>query len=353
MSHHSASKRRSIFVNVCVVVISIAMLLTVFDMSGAFHALGNGTKKSYSTSVLPLIKTVFLIVMENKSWSSIVGNSSAPYINGTLLPMASFATQYYDPPNNHPSLPNYLWLEAGTNFGITKDGLPGMYHQSTTAHFVTLLQNAGYSWKAYIEGITGTTCPLTDTALYTPRHDATLYFADVTNNNNPKSPNCIAHERPYQELASNLQNNTVANFNYIEPNICDDMHGAKGCQASTNSEIAYGDKWLSQTIPQILASQAYQAGGAIFITWDEGQDTNRIKSDGPIGMIVLSPYAKGQGYSNAIHYTHSSTLLTLEEIFGLTPLLGDAANATDLSDLFIAITPTPAPSPSPTPTSIP
>src|SRR5256885_15699773 len=61
---------------------------------------------------------------------------------------------------------------------------------------------------------------------------------------------------------------------------------------------------------------------------------NEDDGDGPIGMIVLSPDAKGGGYSNTIHYTHSSTLRTLEEIFGVTPLLGDAAHATDLSDLF-------------------
>jgi hypothetical protein len=78
----------------------------------------------------------------------------------------------------------------------------------------------------------------------------------------------------------------------------------------------------------ILQSSAYQDGGVLFITWDEGAP------NGPIGMIVLSPYAKGKGYSNSIFYTHSSTLRTLEEIFGVTPLLGDAANATDLRDLF-------------------
>jgi len=67
----------------------------------------------------------------------------------------------------------------------------------------------------------------------------------------------------------------------------------------------------------------------VFITWDEGEG-----SDGPIGMIGLSPYARGKGYSNAIPYTHSSTLRTLEEIYGVSPLLGAAQNATDLSDLF-------------------
>ncbi len=51
-------------------------------------------------------------------------------------------------------------------------------------------------------------------------------------------------------------------------------------------------------------------------------------------MIVLSPFAKGGGYSNKIAYTHSSTLRTIQEIFGVEPFLGDAANSNDLSDLF-------------------
>src|SRR5919198_5504805 len=89
------------------------------------------------------IKTVFLIVMENHNWFDIKGNPSAPYINHTLLPRASHAEQYYNPPGNHPSLPNYLWLEAGTNFGISNDDGPRANHQRTTHHLVTLLRDAG------------------------------------------------------------------------------------------------------------------------------------------------------------------------------------------------------------------
>src|SRR6266567_2732431 len=59
------------------------------------------------------VKTVFIILMENHNWSQIKGSSSAPYINNTLLPASSYATQYFNPPGIHPSLPNYLWLEAG------------------------------------------------------------------------------------------------------------------------------------------------------------------------------------------------------------------------------------------------
>jgi len=49
---------------------------------------------------------------------------------------------------------------------------------------------------------------------------------------------------------------------------------------------------------------------------------------------VLSRFAKGGGYSNDIRYTHSSLLRTLEHVFGVAPLLGDATNAQDLGDLF-------------------
>ncbi len=110
------------------------------------------------------------------------------------------------------------------------------------------------------------------------------------------------------------------------PNLCDDMYDT--C-VSVNDSVKQGDTWLAQKLPAILNSQAYKNGGIVFITWDEGGT-----GDGPIGMIVLSPDAKGGGYSNTIHYTHSSTLRTLEEIFGVTPLLGDAKTAIDLRDLF-------------------
>jgi hypothetical protein len=282
------------------------------------------------------IKTVFIILMENHNWTGdgtldIKGNPQAPYINKTLLPIASHAESYYNPPNLHPSLPNYLWLEAGTNFGILNDGLPSQNSQTTTQHLVTLLKNAGISWKAYEENIDGNDCPLVNegpvdpngSQLYAPKHDAFVYFDDVTGNQNPNSAYCISHVRPYTELAADLKNNNVASYNFITPNLCDDMH-----DSCSGGNIPDGDTWLSQNVPAILNSAAYQTG-VLFVTWDEADE-----GDGPIGMIVLSPFAKGGGYSNQIHYTHGSTLRTLQEIFAVTPLLGDAGKETDLKDLF-------------------
>lgn len=240
--------------------------------------------------------------------------------------MASYCTQYYNPPGNHPSLPNYFWLEAGTNFGIKNDGEPGTNSVNTTNHLVTLLKNANISWKTYQEDISGTNVPLSTSGEYAARHDPFVYFDDVTGTNNPNYAYGIAHIRPFTELAGDLASNTVARYNFITPNVCDDMHSV--CAPSTNA-VLQGDSWLAAEVPMILNSTAYKNGGVIFITWDEGEG-----DDGPIGMIVLSNLAWGGGYHNNIHYTHSSTLRTFQEIFGVTPMLGDAANATDLSDLF-------------------
>jgi hypothetical protein len=98
------------------------------------------------------------------------------------------------------------------------------------------------------------------------------------------------------------------------------------------NRVAQGDTWLAKYLPEILNSQAYRDGGAVFLTWDEAE-----RADGPIGMIVLSPLAKGNGYSNSVHYDHGALVRTIEEIFGVSPYLGNAAAQPDLKDLFSAV----------------
>src|SRR5713101_2119931 len=280
----------------------------------AFVVLGLGTLIAAQDAAQSRhnIQTVFIILMENHNWtgtqnsSSIKGSRYAPYINNILLPMASHAEQFFNPPGIHPSLPNYLWLEAGTNFGILDDADPSSHPLTTTEHLVTLLDNAKIPWKTYQENISGTSCPLVSSGLYAAKHDPFVYFTDVTNNLDPNGAYCIAHVRPFAELATDLQNGSVAQYNFITPNLCDDMHDK--CKPIRNA-ITQGDAWLSQNVPTILNSAAYKNGGALFITWDEA-----ASGDGPIGMIVLSPFAKGNGYENSIHYTHGSTMRTFEEI---------------------------------------
>src|SRR5438552_6404190 len=82
------------------------------------------------------VKTVWLILMENHNWTGnnagaafgdpdLKGNPLAPYLNGFVLHHAAHSERFFNPPANHPSQPNYLWLEAGTNFGVLADTQPG------------------------------------------------------------------------------------------------------------------------------------------------------------------------------------------------------------------------------------
>jgi hypothetical protein len=283
------------------------------------------TSSAVSVTVGNHIKNIFVIVMENHDWSSIKGSASAPYINGTLLALGAHAENYQNVANLHPSLPNYIWLESGNNQGVADDGGP-QSHLLNVPHLTGLMNAAGVTWKSYQEDISGNDCPLNPVNKYFPKHNPALYFSDINGGLNAQSAVCKAHVRPFAELQADLDANTVPSYSFITPNICNDMHDNSGCQ-STNS-IANGDGWLKTVIPNIMASQAYKDGGLILVTWDESEGGNV-----PIGMIALSPLAKA-GYTSNVAYTHSSTLRSIEEIFGLTPMLGGAANATDLSDMF-------------------
>jgi len=280
------------------------------------------------------LQTVFVIMMENHSWATVNASDKAVYIK-SLLPLGGHAEQYSTPPNNHPSETNYIWLESGSNLGITTDDPPAKNHQAVTDHLVTLLDKAGISWKAYVEEISGNDCPLTDSGKFVTRHTPMLFFDDVTNGNDATSAKCKAHVRPYTELATDLGASTVARYNFITPNLCDDMHGLTVACGTTNfDEIGAGDTWLLNEVPKILASQAYKNNGVLFIVWDEGDESLLGKaSDGPMPFLVMSPKAKA-GYASQTKLTHSSMLRSVQEIFGVTPLLRDAQNATNLSEFF-------------------
>ena len=245
-----------------------------------------------------------------------------------LLPVASHAEEYYNPPGNHPSEPNYIWLEAGSNLGITNDDDPAANHLTEIDHLVTLLLNQGISLEILSRRHKRHVLSRSKAGLYVPRHNPMVFFDDIVSPENPDSEYCVSHVRPYSEMEADLQSSNVARYNFITPDLCHDMHNDTGCE--TSDSVKNGDTWLASEVPKILNSTAYKENGTLFITWDEGEND----SDGPIGMIVLSPRARGGGYSNDIHYTHSSTLRTIQELLGVTPLLGDAANSNDLSDLF-------------------
>jgi hypothetical protein len=93
---------------------------------------------------VPSFAHVFIIVMENHEYGSIIGNASAPYIN-SLAANYGLATNYYAA--SHPSLPNYLALTAGSTFGVASDCTTCFVSASNIGDQV---EASGRSWKAYM-----------------------------------------------------------------------------------------------------------------------------------------------------------------------------------------------------------
>ena len=110
---------------------------------------------------------------------------------------------------------------------------------------------------------------------------------------------------------------------------------------SDAEQIALGDNFLSKIVPEIEASQAYKNNGMIVIWNDETEGDEDVGSTAGFEgtEIIISPLAKGNAYTNNILYTHSSDLVTLQNIFGVAGggaggYLGASGDANSLSDLF-------------------
>src|SRR6266487_5049396 len=150
-------------------------LVVLLILIGFLPFLGWGV--AHAASPLQSVKNVFVIVMENHSWSQIKNSSSAPYINGLLTRSdASFASNYHNVlsseagGNLHPSEPNYVWTEAATNsfsdHTFTNDNdASGSNSTSSTAHLVTNLTAKGLGWTGYMEN-KPSGCPMSSSGGY-------------------------------------------------------------------------------------------------------------------------------------------------------------------------------------------
>lgn len=273
---------------------------------------------------VPGISTVFLVVMENHDWDTIAGSDYCRFINQTMLVQGAHARAYFNPPGLHPSEPNYLWLVAGTNFGVLNDKLPAVNTQRTTNHLAWLLDRAGIPWKAYVEDIRGRDIPLANDGVYAPRHVPFLFFENINTN----LAYVTNHLRPFGELARDLADDTVPRFCFLTPNLTNDMHNTTPGSPSTRLQ---GDNWLAKVVPTITNSAAYQRGGLLLLAWDEGEAS---KSDGPIGLVLMSPRILRPGLASDVHHDHSDTLRAVQDILGVQPYLGAAAAAAGLDEFF-------------------
>jgi len=299
----------------------LASVLVAFAF-GVLHATASSSARGPATAILttpiPAFKHIFVIVMENKDYRSIVGSDQAPYMTG-LAQQYGVASNFYG--IRHPSLPNYLALTGGDTFGVTSDCIDCFV---SAPNLVDQLEASGKSWKAYMEDMPSP-CFVGDAApLYKQKHNPFIYYDTVRTN--PARCNKIV---PFTQFAADAQANTLPDFVWITPNMCNDMH---------DCPVSSGDTWLKTWLPTILQSPAWKDNGALFVTFDEGTGTAGCcenAAGGRIATLVISPLGR-TGFTSDVAYTHYSLLRTIEAAWKL-PLLGhaDCDCALPMADFFM------------------
>ncbi len=290
--------------------------------AATYTCVASGPCGSAAASTPATLQHVVWIWMENETYSSVIGNTSAaPYLN-QLAGQCGLATNYAGVA--HPSLPNYIAATSGSTQGITDDNPPSS-HPLGVASIFGQVQS-----KSYEESMPSN-CALTTSGNYAVKHNPEAYYTAIRTD-------CNANDVPMGSTSSgaflnDLTNNTLPAFSFVTPNMCNDMH---------DCGIATGDAWLKSWVPKIIASPAYQAGQlALFITWDENDGSAGNK----VPAIVASPYTPA-GTTSATSFTHYSLLRTTEELLGTTNYLGSAASATSMRSAFFSpalLSPIPTP----------
>jgi hypothetical protein len=342
---------------------------------------------------------VFLIVLENEGYGVTFGPASpATYLKG-LAKQGALLTQYYG--TGHFSLDNYLAMISGQGVnpvtqsdcqsfvefaqtGTAADGQAvgaGCVYPASVKTIADQLAAKGLTWKAYMEDMgniparESATCghPKIGAAdntqhavvgdQYAARHDPFVYFHSIID-----TPACDANVVALPALAAALKSAaTTPNLVFITPNLCHDGHdGGEGrkCVDGEPGGLVSADKFLADTVPQILASPAFKQDGLLIITFDEAdidlkfdKATNTVKIEGGdaaaccneqpgpnikqgdkvfgsladqgpgimgpgggrIGAVLVSPFIKPGTISDE-PYNHYSLLRSVEDMFGLDHL---------------------------------
>ncbi len=273
------------------------------------------------------ISHVVWIVMDNKSYSSIIGSPNAPYING-LAAQCGLATNFHTGESTAlPSLPHYLAMTSGSTQGVT-DNKPPSAHPLNVPSIFSQLGTGG--WRALEESMPSN-CYRYSSGSYAARHNPAAYYSNIRSQ-------CTAQDVPLGAAPD-----ISAPFTFLTPNLTHDM-SKTATNTSVASQVKAGDDWLATEMPLILNTPEYLSGStAVFLTWERA-----TSATDQVPTLVVSPYTV-PGTRSATAFTHYSLLKTTEETLGLGLLgrAGEAGTASMAADFNLAPAPSPPPPPPP------
>jgi phosphatidylinositol-3-phosphatase len=348
---------------------------TAVEPAAGGEGKGSGSTGGGSTSKLPPVKHLFVIMLSNQPYAAVFGPAStAPYLSRTLEHRGALLVRY--DAVAHEQLANELALLSGQgptaetaancpNYTDLAPATPaadgqllgnGCVYPKSTQTLAGQLTAKHLSWRSYAEGFDepgtpGSACahpvlgqpdptasPGPSGGAYATFRNPFLYFHSVID-----SPGCAAGDVGLDRLGPDLaEARRTPSFSYIVPGRCHDGNPTP-CAPGAPAGLGPADAFLQRVVPEITGSSAYKDGGLLVITVDEAPSSGEFgdsssccgqprypnlaasptgssaRGGGAVGALLLSPFIKGATTSQE-PYNHFSLLRTAEDLFGLRHL---------------------------------
>ena len=257
-------------------------------------------QSAFAADTLPRPDHIVIVVEENKSFSQIIGNPEAPYINALARRGVLFTNSHGV---THPSQPNYLALFSGATHGIDSNACP---LELSGENLASALIAQGLNFISYSESLPKTGYEGCRYGAYMRKHNPVANWKELAAFNQPFS----AFPQDFAQLP------TVA---WVVPDQRNDMH---------DGSITQGDAWLAQNIER-YAQWAMTHNSLLIVTWDEddGSENNRIAT-----IFVGAMVKPGK---SAQHINHYTLLRTISGMYGL-PYLGESARERPVTGVWRA-----------------
>jgi hypothetical protein len=319
------------------------------------------------------VKHVFVISLSSPGYDNAFGaQSQMPYLANTLRPQGELLSDYTLLTDQ--GLPNYVGMIGGQSPNaftssncVTYTDYPGnaqpdnngnvtgngCIYPAQAINLADQLSSARFSWGAYMEDMgkpepvaqgetapanppqncvrpdVGAADPTQDVRKadpstgyagsgYAVRHNPFAYFHSLLD-----LGSCTQKDVPLDRLDGALAADTP-NFTFISPNLCNTGEPSECDPDIKDPGPAQADKFLSDWVPKILSSPAYQQDGALFITF--GEATPGVNG-APVGTLLLSKFLT-PGSTNAGAFNPYSIFRTVEDLFGLDHIAAGARTGT-------------------------
>ena len=279
----------------------------------------SGTATITVQAQTPHSQHVILVMEENRSYSSVVGQTTVwPNLNN-LISSGALATNYYA--NTHPSIGNYFMLTTGQIL-TNNDNSTTVWNVDNIAR---RMLSAGVSFRIYAEGITQGYVG-GNTGAYLIRHNPFAMLSDIADD----ATVAMAHIWPFTQFATDLAKGTLPEYSYIVPDVNDDGHNGTSQQADT---------WLqSKVVGPLSTYSAFEPGGdgVLIVDFDEAADSDTTHGGGHVACVLWGPgVTAGFRQGSSTVYQHQSALRTEMELLGLSNPPGAASSAPLMNEFFV------------------